>query len=90
MVMKWMPGTPSSSSVRHRSVATSTPKARTAALSSGRSPSRAANRSARSAGNAWPDSSTIRVIIFAFVTGMTPAMIGTSQACAATRSRIRR
>ena len=87
MVMKWMPGTPSASSRRHISVATSTPNARTAALSSGRSPSRAVNRSIRSAGNAWPDSCTIRVICRTPVTGITPAMIGTSQPLAATRSR---
>ena len=90
MVMKWMPGTPSSSSVRQSSVATSTPNARTAALSSGRSPSSSANRAARSAGNACPDSCTIRVICRALVTGMTPAMIGTSQPRSATRSRRRR
>ena len=90
MVMKWMPGTPSASSVRQSSVATSTPNARTAALSPGRSPSSSANRAARSSGNAWPESWTMRVIWRALVTGMTPAMIGTSHPVAATRSRMRR
>ena len=49
-----------------------------------------ASRSASPGGNLAPDSSTTRSSVRMLVTGMIPAMIGTSPPAAATRSRSRR
>ena len=81
-----MPGTPSSSSRAHISLACSMPSRRTA---SGSSATRS-NRSASAGGNGAPDSCTERSMVPIWVTGITPARIGVSQPAAATRSRSRR
>ena len=84
MVMKWMPGHALGEQLLGTaSVATSTPSARTRLGVVGDR----VQPVGQIVGEAWPDRSTNRVICRALVTGMTPAMIGTSQPCALTRSR---
>jgi len=68
MVMKWIPGAPSSSRRWHSSLACSMPIARTAAGSSATD----SNRSLSFDGNGAPDSCAERSIVRIVVTGMMP------------------